>query len=76
MAAEALGVPALEVLPCESLPHADSAIVPAAASTRSRAPRLVLNVIPSTRLCQLPAGLAIDGRQPTWTNGAGEVNAG
>src|SRR4051794_26054600 len=64
------------VPPCESLPQADSAIVPAAASTRSRAPGLVLNGFPSIRLCRLAAGLVTDGRQPRWTDGAVEVNRG
>src|SRR4051812_20592013 len=49
--------------PCESLPQAESAIVPATASTRSRAPGLVLNVFPSRRLCRISAGLVTDGRQ-------------
>src|SRR6478672_9669555 len=55
VAAVGLLLEALLVLPpCESLPQADSARVPAAASTRSRAPRHVLNVFPSMRLDRLP----------------------
>jgi hypothetical protein len=71
--AAALGLllDALLVLPpCESLPQADSAIVPAAASTRSRAPGFVLNGFPSIRRCRLAADLVTDGRKPRWTNGA------
>src|SRR5689334_15268480 len=68
-------VGALDVSPpWESLPQADRTSVPAAASTRSRAPGHVLNVFPSMRLAGTPAGVATDGRQPRWTDGALEVN--
>src|SRR3954451_22425536 len=68
---------ALVVLPpCAPLPQADSAIVPVAASTRSRAPGLVLNGFPSMRLCRLAAGLVTDGKQARWTVGAAEMNPG
>jgi hypothetical protein len=66
----------LAVPPCESVPQAERANVPAAASNASFAPRVVLNVFPSVRPCRLPAGLVTDGRQPTWTRGAARVNHG
>src|SRR5689334_9245323 len=52
--------------PCESVPQADTAIVPATASTRRRAPGLVLNGFPSIRLCRLLVGLVTDGKQARW----------